>query len=645
MNKISKKYKLHKLKQSNLYKNKKKTRKNIVYNLSGGKIKDARVPFFSHFETIKPYLLKEKVILQGITPSELNNKLNITATKKNSKGMNHPDTSYINVLFENIIKKITEITHDFFKKNDNDINKDYDTYEEGDILNTFCNKFIDNNIEWIINCYINNNFKLNDDDNLLFNNYTLFLKLYTQLKFLVNNSDLLLDIIKRQKDLIKDRKKIKNNNNSLTENQKENIIKLNTKYNIIRDNIKKHMSGYYILGNVNNPYFESLLHLQNFLSEYEKEIIDIKEIIINKKIKKEGEGPNNVDILVDTPNLYVYEIKTKAGSLYYGSNTKWCTAAKTRENMYDSYSNKGPLYIIQAKDDNFIVNSDKKFTLQNSNNKYQIQLESNSLMNNEDKPISLSNLFETFSNDEELINFIQTICKKQNHKEDIYQYSTYNNVLSLYIKYNSLCFYKLNIENKNITHLSFSPQYNQKLDDSLNGLKKLTHLSFSEQYNQKLDDSLNGLKKLTHLSFSGKFNQPLGNSLDNLTNLQELSFKDDFDKPFDDSLDYLINLQILTISGKFNQPFGNSLNNLTKLKSLMIGGRHGTLQLFNQPLENSLDNLKELTTLEIYNGIYNQPFLTSLDNLVNLKSISVANISKFNDNEFFDKLKKRDIIF
>ena len=56
---------------------------------------------------------------------------------------------------------------------------------------------------------------------------------------------------------------------------------------------------------------------------------------------------------------------TKEAAIYYGKNTKWCTAATTYDNMFDYYNQYGPLYI----------NIDKRY-----NEKYQFHFETNQFM-------------------------------------------------------------------------------------------------------------------------------------------------------------------------------------------------------------------------------------------------------------------------
>ena len=64
--------------------------------------------------------------------------------------------------------------------------------------------------------------------------------------------------------------------------------------------------------------------------------------------------------------------KTQEAAIYYGKGTKWCTAASSSDNMFESYNDQGRLYININK---------------HTGDKYQFHFESNSFMDAEDKPI------------------------------------------------------------------------------------------------------------------------------------------------------------------------------------------------------------------------------------------------------------------
>lgn len=65
---------------------------------------------------------------------------------------------------------------------------------------------------------------------------------------------------------------------------------------------------------------------------------------------------------------------TQEASCYYGRNTQWCTAATVGTNYFDSYNRRGPLYIILQKA---------------TNTRWQFQLESESYMDERDRPVNI----------------------------------------------------------------------------------------------------------------------------------------------------------------------------------------------------------------------------------------------------------------
>lgn len=67
--------------------------------------------------------------------------------------------------------------------------------------------------------------------------------------------------------------------------------------------------------------------------------------------------------------------KTKEAAIYYGKNTRWCTAAESGSNMFDNYNSEGSLYI------NINKQTGKKF---------QFHFESKQFMDAQDRPVTNS---------------------------------------------------------------------------------------------------------------------------------------------------------------------------------------------------------------------------------------------------------------
>lgn len=83
---------------------------------------------------------------------------------------------------------------------------------------------------------------------------------------------------------------------------------------------------------------------------------------------------NQASLFYNDNNVKIVIPKTKEASIYFGRNTKWCTAAKNN-NMFDSYAGDGPLYIVLFKKENV---------------RWQLHFESGQFMDEQDRPIEPS---------------------------------------------------------------------------------------------------------------------------------------------------------------------------------------------------------------------------------------------------------------
>jgi len=443
------------------------------------------------------------------------------------------------------------------------------------------------------------------------------------------------------------------------------------------------LDAYNLLPEINN--INSLTELEDLvnINENNLNLIDLKhgkkEQIKeeHKKIKEIGE--DDVSIELETDNLFVYIPTSEAGSKYYGSGTRWCTASNTR-NMYKSYSKKGPLYIIQSK--------------KNKEDKYQLHFVTEQFMNNKDKPINIFFLLKHF-NDIKLTNFINCLRKKKFieikkngenkviirlETDNLFVFTPFNKAGYKYYGYDTMWdvsyeniqskfLYivqsKKNKEDKYLLNLNFKSLINANNDIlTISALlehfkdKKLTYF-IKKIISQFIDDNvvefynidffnidnifLNMTKiqvnsiedinselfsKLTNLqwlTFDNEFNQPIGNSLSKFINLEQITFGYEFNQLIGNSLSKLINLKQLKFGCEFNQPIGNSLSKLINLEQLTFGCN------FNKPIGESLYGLVNLRQLTfgyslIYNSIFenqfNQPLDNSLFKLINLEQLT-----------------------
>ena len=442
------------------------TRKLKKKILIGGARAKAEILFKTHFEKIKEQLLIEKDFFGEELRKTTRFDENLNLPIDESKTANEKDAllnKELSGLFTVILKKLVDITEK--------------TYLHDEKKST---NFINDNIEWIIQSYTDFTFILDKEDpssNLLFKNYSKFLIIYDKLKFILANKTIIFSAIKL---------KIKEHLgavNMLTEREAE---------------IKEISKSKYILG----P-FKSLFDLQEFINKYTPEISEIEETHKNTELKEHGTGPENAEVILDTPNLFLYKILTKSGSLCYGSNTTWCTATTSFFNKYDLYRKTGELYIIQDKS--------------NPAHKYQMHIKTGQLRDEKDKPTTMHEIVSSLNNDE---------------------------LLAEYFKNLSLTFYSLPLEEL------YDFRYNEKeasLIIYVRGLyydfiysqeNPLVFSGFSRMFTEYIKkNNLEGLKKLV---FGNTFNQDLGNSLDTLKNLESITFGADFNKQIPETVHSLV---------------------------------------------------------------------------------------------------------
>jgi len=61
-----------------------------------------------------------------------------------------------------------------------------------------------------------------------------------------------------------------------------------------------------------------------------------------KQGKQEG-----TDVVLKGPDMTILRLKTEEAACFYGAGTKWCTAGE-KDNRFDQYAKKGPLYVIMT---------------------------------------------------------------------------------------------------------------------------------------------------------------------------------------------------------------------------------------------------------------------------------------------------------
>ena len=86
----------------------------------------------------------------------------------------------------------------------------------------------------------------------------------------------------------------------------------------------------------------------------------------------------------DDQQIRILHPEDQTAACYYGRGTRWCTAARVSNNLFDSYNKDGPLYIIIPKNP------------AHQGEKYQFHFESGQFMDEKDQPIPINGLVKRY---------------------------------------------------------------------------------------------------------------------------------------------------------------------------------------------------------------------------------------------------------
>jgi hypothetical protein len=118
-----------------------------------------------------------------------------------------------------------------------------------------------------------------------------------------------------------------------------------------------------------------------------------------REIKKAG-----IDTVFSTSAVKIIRLKTKEAAIFYGANTKWCTAATESTNYFNHYNNQGPIYII------FLDNG----------RKYQLHCESQQFKDEKDIDVPKDQLFKITQKYPDLIVWLKEINQTGSQKDKSY---------------------------------------------------------------------------------------------------------------------------------------------------------------------------------------------------------------------------------
>jgi hypothetical protein len=135
----------------------------------------------------------------------------------------------------------------------------------------------------------------------------------------------------------------------------------------------------------------NLAELEHTLEPYQNKIVDKNTNPAEDQRHYESEHMTKV---LSHPNFEIIVPHTKETSCHLGKGTKWCTAADEDHNMYNTYAEKGNLYVIRA-----------------GKRRFQLHVESDSFMDEKDEIVSKKDI-EYLSEFPEWKTFLNMLIKK-----------------------------------------------------------------------------------------------------------------------------------------------------------------------------------------------------------------------------------------
>jgi hypothetical protein len=125
--------------------------------------------------------------------------------------------------------------------------------------------------------------------------------------------------------------------------------------------------------------FKSLGQLEDLMDQFpDEELASQKEQASAQE--KQYYDSGQAQLIYNDPQIKVVVPKTKEASCYFGTNTRWCTAAQ-QNNLFASYNKQGPLYMVLIKPENA---------------RYQFHWESNQFMDERDQPMNPNQLADKY---------------------------------------------------------------------------------------------------------------------------------------------------------------------------------------------------------------------------------------------------------
>lgn len=72
----------------------------------------------------------------------------------------------------------------------------------------------------------------------------------------------------------------------------------------------------------------------------------------NQKRKAVARSSNDIDVVYESNGWKICHPKNKDAACLLGKDTEWCTATRSEKNMFDTYNERGPMYVLISPDGN-----------------------------------------------------------------------------------------------------------------------------------------------------------------------------------------------------------------------------------------------------------------------------------------------------
>lgn len=108
---------------------------------------------------------------------------------------------------------------------------------------------------------------------------------------------------------------------------------------------------------------------------------------LSGKAQARAEKHEGAELIHSEGDTTVHRLKTEAAAKHYGKGTQWCTAGENH-NMFKTYHEQGPLYVVQTKEKSPIAPGGVV------HRKHQFHFQTGSFMDEKDRPVDVNHMIK-----------------------------------------------------------------------------------------------------------------------------------------------------------------------------------------------------------------------------------------------------------